>query len=125
MMTLSDVRSIQKEHDIGSHSFSHESMGYESDAFFEEDLDESVRLFENDLGVPLRTYAFPNGSFRQEQIAILQRRGVRTVLLVEEKLARTSDSPAESRVYPRLSIAGGSAAETRFQALGYHARGSM
>jgi peptidoglycan/xylan/chitin deacetylase (PgdA/CDA1 family) len=118
MMSVADVREAAAEGcEIGLHSFSHESMGFESDAFFAEDFERSAAYFRDALDLPLRIYAFPNGSCRPSQIAYLRQRGIEHVLLVGEGI-----DDGRSGVHPRLSIHGGSAAEVRMQAVGLHAR---
>ena len=76
--------------------------------------------FEERLGLPLDTYAFPNGSHRPEQVELLASRGFRHILLVEEKYGTRG-----ARVLPRFTIGGASCLETRFQALGYKSRGVL
>ena len=115
MMNREEIREIAGTHEIGVHSFSHESMEFETAAFFEDDFEKCAGYFENKLGLPLETYAFPNGSYREEQIAALLERGVKHVLLVGEDYARKSEN-----VFPRFTIYGSSKLETRFQALGFN-----
>jgi len=115
MMNREEIREIAGTHEIGVHSFSHESMEFETAAFFEDDFEKCAGYFENKLGLPLETYAFPNGSYREEQIAALLERGIKHVLLVGEDYARKSEN-----VFPRFTIYGSSKLETRFQALGFN-----
>ena len=115
MMNREEIREIAATHEIGVHSFSHESMEFESDAFFEDDFEKCARYFENKLELPLETYAFPNGSYRAEQIETLRARGIKHILLVGEDYARRDES-----VFPRFTIYGSSKIETRFQALGFN-----
>ena len=117
MMTLEQVREAAREHAIGVHAFAHDSMEFETNDFFLEDLARCRAFFERQMQMPMTIYAFPNGSHRPEQIALLQDRGVRHILLVEERFARPGDG-----VYPRLTMHGESRLETRFKALGYRAR---
>jgi peptidoglycan/xylan/chitin deacetylase (PgdA/CDA1 family) len=119
MMRESDVREAARVHEIGAHSFEHESMGYEDDSFFERDLDKCFEYFRDALELPLTIYAFPNGSYRPSQVEILLARGIRHVLLVDEKMAAQRGS-----VLPRLTIAAANANEVRLQALGELARGA-
>ena len=114
MMTTDEIRSISSRVSIGAHSYSHESMAYEDSAFFEEDFLKCKAYFESELGMPLSTYAFPNGSYRSEQIEYLRRNGIRQILLVDEKFADMS-----SDVLTRLTIYGETAAEARMKALGF------
>lgn len=114
MMTTEDIRGIAGRVSIGAHSFSHESMAYEDDSFFEEDFEKCRAYFEDELRTPLSIYAFPNGSYRTEQIEFLRRNAVEKILLVDEKFAdRRSD------VLTRMTIYGENGAEVRMKALGF------
>jgi len=117
MMRLADVQSAAVDHELGAHAFSHESMAFETNAFFLDDLAKCRAFFERQLQRPMTIYAFPNGSYRPEQITLLREQGVRHILLADEGFARPGD-----RVYPRLMIYGESRIETRFQALGYRVK---
>jgi hypothetical protein len=55
-----------------------------SDNYFLRDLERCTSLFER-LGLSTTIYAFPNGSYRPDQVKILRRRGFSAVLLVEEQ----------------------------------------
>ncbi|QQS39765.1 MAG: polysaccharide deacetylase family protein [Acidobacteriota bacterium] len=96
MMNAEEVCEAASVHEIGSHSYSHESMEYESDRFFGGDLRKCIEFFGSKLEIPLETYAFPNGSYRESQLAILKENGVKTALLVEEKTCKIGD-PALTR----------------------------
>ncbi len=115
MMNREEIKEIAETHEIGVHSFSHESMEFETDAFFQADFEKCADYFKNNLGLPLEIYAFPNGSYREEQIATLQKQGIKHVLLVGEDYADKGQS-----VFPRFTIYGSSKLETRFQALGFN-----
>jgi peptidoglycan/xylan/chitin deacetylase (PgdA/CDA1 family) len=115
MMNREEIREIAQTHEIGVHSFSHESMEFETDAFFRGDLEKCMDYFENKLELPLEIYAFPNGSYRDEQIAVLRAQGIKHILLVGEDYAAKGEG-----VYPRFTIYGSSKLETRFQALGFN-----
>jgi peptidoglycan/xylan/chitin deacetylase (PgdA/CDA1 family) len=120
MMTVEEIRQVATSHEIGSHSWGHDSMEFESDAFFQEDFDRSYAFFHDVLCLPLRVYAFPNGSSRPTQIDILHSRGVEHVLLVGDGY-----STSIGRVHKRFNYYAGSAAEVRFRALGYPARHTL
>ena len=117
MISLRDLQSIAHDHEIGAHSFSHESMGCEDNSFFAEDLDRCVTFFCKDLKLPLSIYAFPNGSYRYEQIEILRGRGIKHILLVGERLASRSNP-----VCPRITVFGDTTEEACFRSLGVRAR---
>ena len=113
MMNRDEIREIAATHEIGVHSFSHESMEFEPEEFFESDFEKCRDYFENTLGLPLEIYAFPNGSHRAGQIEALRAYGIKHILLVGEDYARRG-----ADVFPRFTIYGASRIETRFQALG-------
>ena len=114
MMNAEDVKAASSEHEVGVHSYSHESMAYESEEFFQDDLAKCRVFFAETLRLPLTVYAFPNGSYRSSQVQTLLDGGMKQVLLVDERRARR---PA--RVFPRLTISGSSVDEIVFQSLGY------
>ena len=114
MMDLHDTRQAAAVHEIGAHSFSHESMGFESDDFFATDLDRCFDFFEKELSLPLTIYAFPNGSYRKTQVELLRTRGLEHVLLVDEDYAKRGGP-----VYPRFTMYGDTGAEVRLRALGF------
>jgi peptidoglycan/xylan/chitin deacetylase (PgdA/CDA1 family) len=113
MMTTADIRELAGRVQIGAHSYSHESMAFESDDFFGSDVEHCREYFENYLQIPLSIYAFPNGSYRPEQIAVLRSKGVEKILLVDERLADAGED-----VLTRLTIYGESLAELKMRSLG-------
>jgi peptidoglycan/xylan/chitin deacetylase (PgdA/CDA1 family) len=104
---------VSESTEVGAHSFSHESMEFEDNSFFENDLAKCHEYFRKQLDLPLETYAFPNGSFRSEQVAILEKSGIRNILIVGEDFSRPNDS-----VFSRFTIYGSSTIEAKYQALG-------
>lgn len=120
MMSVDDIRAAARRHEIGAHSFAHESMEFEDDEFFRADARRCFEYFRETLRLPMNVYAFPNGSHRAGQAEWLRQQGVEHVLLVGEQF-----SSARTRVHPRFTIYGLSAIETRFQALGYHGRKAL
>lgn len=117
MMNADDVRAMAAVHHIGAHSYAHESMDLESDAFFQDDFARCARWFDATLARPLETYAFPNGSYRQSHIDFLRGQGVKNILVVDERVGRWGTD-----VKPRITLSGESLDETRFLALGYRER---
>jgi len=114
MMSTDDIRAIADKTEIGVHSYSHENMGFEDNEFFIEDLERCKAYFANKLHLPMTIYAFPNGSYRQEQVEYLKQHDIDHVLLVDEKFA---DLHADA--YPRLTIYGETKAEVRLKSLGF------
>lgn len=117
MMNVQEIKQIARDYEIGAHSYSHESMEWESNEFFKEDFQKCRAFFSDTLNIPLRIYAFPNGSYREEQISILREEGVERVLLVEEQFAKP-----RAAVCPRFTMHGDSSAEIRFRAMGFSTR---
>lgn len=116
MMSASDVRGAATAHEIGVHSYTHESMEFEDEEFFEADFQKCVEYFREELALPLQIYAFPNGSYRSEQLAYLEKQGIQRILLVSENYARRGQ-----QVLPRFTVYGATPAEARIRALGYNA----
>ncbi len=114
MMTAEDIHEIAGETEIGVHSFSHESMGFEENEFFERDFDKCRHYFQSKFNLPLITYAFPNGSYRPEQINFLRHNNVKHILLVNEEFA-----DLQVDVFPRLTIYGETQTEVRMKSLGF------
>lgn len=114
MMTASEINQISTETEIGVHSFSHESMGYEQNEFFEDDFEECRKYFNEKLLIPLSIYAFPNGSYRPEQIDFLRQNAIKQILLVDEKFA-----DSETDVFTRLTVYGDNRAEIKMKSLGF------
>lgn len=113
MMNVDEIKQISTSHEVGVHSYSHESMAYESLEFFEDDLERCSTFFSTQLEMPMDIYAFPNGSYNDEQIKVLQDKNIRSILLVGERHART-----DSNVFNRITIYGTSSIENRFRSLG-------
>jgi hypothetical protein len=88
-------------------------MGFEANAAFQADFRLSKAWLEEQR-VPCSIYAFPNGSYRPEQIEWLRTQGIHSVLLVDERFAHREDSG----VYPRLSVSGGSVVELEMAGFG-------
>lgn len=117
MMTAHDIQKAAGRHEIGVHSFSHESMGFEDNLFFQDDFRKCFKYFREVLKLPLSIYAFPNGSYRHEQIDFLKKEKVKYIVLVDEKFALHNQ-----QIFPRLTIYGDSFLEVMFRSLGYKNR---
>lgn len=113
MINRQEVIQIAKRHEIGVHSYSHESMEFEEDSFFEDDLQKCITYFREHLRLPLVTYAFPYGNFNSKQVAILRKYGFRNILVVGEDYCKPDEL-----VFSRFTICGASTIEAKFQALG-------
>lgn len=112
MMSREEVRQVARVHEIGVHSYSHASMAYESNDYLTNDLICCNKYFKEHFAQPVRIYAFPNGSYREEQIEIVKKSGVRHVLLVGEDFAE------EQSPHKRFTFNAKMFSEARFKALG-------
>ncbi len=113
MMSPEDVaQAAAAGHEIGAHSYSHESMALVDDEEFLADL-AKCRSVLGRIGVDGKIYAFPNGSYRPEQLRLLEDSGVEHILLMGERPSRPS-----ARVHTRLTLRGHSVAEVRARAAG-------
>lgn len=113
MMCAREVKQIARYHDVGAHGFSHDTMGVETDEFFREDFTQCEEYFNTRLELPLRYYAFPNGSYRPSQVRFLLAQDVERILLVGETTSRTS-----ARVVSRLTMYGATPDRALLVALG-------
>jgi peptidoglycan/xylan/chitin deacetylase (PgdA/CDA1 family) len=112
MMSRADVEAMAAVHELGAHSYNHETLSRLTDTEFSEDLDRCAAFFAQ-LGHPMKVFAFPYGSFRAGQIQMVRGRGVEHVLLVGERPARIGQG-----VYTRITMYGDSNAELRLRAMG-------
>jgi peptidoglycan/xylan/chitin deacetylase (PgdA/CDA1 family) len=110
MMSESDVREVADVHELGGHSYSHESMEHLDDEEFTADVDACSALLAR-MDQPLKVYAFPNDSFRTSQFAILRERGV------EHLLVGPGPRTEVPGLYRRLPIYGDSPTELKMRAL--------
>jgi peptidoglycan/xylan/chitin deacetylase (PgdA/CDA1 family) len=120
MMSVSDVQEAARDHEIGGHSFSHDSMGFETDEYFQQDFHRAATIFRDRLNVPLTIYSFPNGSHRPAQTDWLHSHGVDHVLLAGDDFQLNN-----GRTYQRFNYYANSTDEVRIRALGHFARRSL
>jgi peptidoglycan/xylan/chitin deacetylase (PgdA/CDA1 family) len=117
MLNKDEVVAIARLHQVGAHSFRHDSMRYESDDFFREDVQSCKKFFQQELALDLNIYAFPNGEYRGSQLKIATETGIEHVLVVDERLASSTCG-----TQPRLTIYGETVDEARFLSLGLRSR---
>lgn len=108
MLSARDLIDVAGHHEIGLHSFAHDSMEFESDAFLSEDLRRCVGWAARHLPTTPDIYAFPNGSHRADQVGIARDAGLRDILVGGERSSRV-----EASAHPRITAYGASAAEVR------------
>lgn len=110
MMSAAEVAEVARLHEVGVHSYAHDSMEFESDDFFADDVRRCQDWYREKLASEPRVYAFPNGSYRESQIGIARQAGMDHVLLVDE-----TTSSARSGVHPRITADGVSLRELRMR----------
>jgi peptidoglycan/xylan/chitin deacetylase (PgdA/CDA1 family) len=115
MMSIEDVVAVGDLHELGCHSYSHESMAQMEGEEFADELDRCTAFFAN-LDCPMNIFAFPNGSYRSDQVETLLARGVEHVLVVDER-----PSTIVRGCHPRITMYGDSAAELRLRGMGWRA----
>jgi peptidoglycan/xylan/chitin deacetylase (PgdA/CDA1 family) len=115
MLTTKETIEVSKYHEIGVHSYSHESMGYESNEFFKEDFFKCQEYFSEKLKLPMSIYAFPHGSYRDIQLSFLEDKGIEHILLVNNQFARYN-----TNIYDRFTFYGDSINEVKLRALGFY-----
>jgi peptidoglycan/xylan/chitin deacetylase (PgdA/CDA1 family) len=113
MMSARDVaEAAAAGHEIGAHSYSHESMAFVDDAFFREDLKRCTDVLDG-AGCQTTIYAFPNGSHRPDQIPLLRQAGIRHVLVMGQRAAEPRGD-----VHCRITVRGHYPAELHGRAAG-------
>ncbi|HEY8082579.1 MAG TPA: polysaccharide deacetylase family protein [Solirubrobacterales bacterium] len=115
MMSIEDVVTVGDLHELGCHSYSHESMAQMDSEEFAGELDRCTTFFA-DLDCPMNIFAFPNGSYRSDQVETLLARGVEHILVVDERPSTTIRG-----CHPRITMYGDSAAELRLRGMGWRA----
>jgi peptidoglycan/xylan/chitin deacetylase (PgdA/CDA1 family) len=115
MMSIEDVAGVGKLHELGCHSYSHESMAQMDGEAFAGELDRCTAFFAN-IDRPMKIFAFPNGSYRSDQVETLLAHGVEHVLVVDER-----PSTVVRGRHPRITMYGDSDAELRLRGMGWRA----
>ncbi|MFK5976787.1 MAG: polysaccharide deacetylase family protein [Sulfurovum sp.] len=115
MLNKKEIIEISEIHEIGVHSYSHESMGIESKEYFEEDFFKCKEYFENILKLPLDIYAFPSGSYQEYQLDYLEENKIKYILLVGEEY-----SSYHSNRYSRFTYYADSISEIKIRVVGFH-----
>jgi peptidoglycan/xylan/chitin deacetylase (PgdA/CDA1 family) len=110
MLTADDLVEVARCHELGVHSFEHDSMAFESDEFFAEDVRRCRSWYLERLGVEPRVYAFPNGSYRPSQVTIAREEGFEHMLLVGERVSSVREC-----VHPRITADGVTLRELRMR----------
>ena len=113
MMSQEEIKQLARVHEIGAHSYSHATMVFETDDYFQEDLKKCREYFLNRLGIPVDIYTFPNGSYRESQLEMARDSGYKHILLVSDLFSKT-----DTDVHFRFGFEAQSKREVLFRALG-------
>ena len=113
MMSREEIRELASVHEFGAHSYSHASMEYESDTYFQQDLQRCKDYFRDVLNIPASIYTFPNGSYKESQIQRALDFGYSHVLLVGNRFSRS-----DNRIHNRFGFHAQSRREAVFRAVG-------
>lgn len=114
MMNQKDILKILEYYDWGAHSYDHANMREESETFFTKDLENCKNWFKNMLNIDPFIYAFPNGSYRPEQLQIAKRLGFTNLLLVDDDF-----SSLGNECHLRFGFEANSMKEMRVKATGF------
>tara|TARA_Y100000590_G_scaffold83455_1_gene93006 strand:- start:6515 stop:7477 length:963 start_codon:yes stop_codon:yes gene_type:complete len=101
-------------HEIGVHSYFHSNMVYETNEFFINDTKKCLDWFKKNLNFKPKIYAFPNNSYREEQIEILKQMGFEHILLVNDDFSIIGNT-----TYNRFNFYADSFNEAKCRAVGY------
>jgi peptidoglycan/xylan/chitin deacetylase (PgdA/CDA1 family) len=113
LMSVNDIVEIRSHHEIGTHSFEHATMSFETDDYVATDAKRCLSWHTEKIGAVPIVYAFPNGGGNHGHVDILRGAGYRYVLLVGEGFSSISWN-----VHPRFTMHGSSVNELRFRATG-------
>jgi peptidoglycan/xylan/chitin deacetylase (PgdA/CDA1 family) len=113
MMNIREIKQCAATHELGAHSFEHASMQYEDDEYFQNDLIRCKDYFNEVIGIPALIYAFPNGSYREEQLHGPLALGYENVLTVNNSFSR-----AGNKIHDRIGFHAASKNEVLFRAVG-------
>ncbi len=114
MMDRNQLLEVYDLHEIGLHSYSHESMQFESTEYFQQDLEKCWSYYFNLFQFDPDIYAFPNGSYREGQPEMAVEQGYKFVLLVGDRVAESHSS-----ILNRVTHYGESSAEAVVRGVGY------
>ena len=113
VMTLAQACEVASVHEIGAHSYEHANLGEEQDGYVSGDAARCKAWFRDRMSVDTAIYAVPNGSYRPHQLALLEKAGFETILLVGQRFTRP-----DSTHHHRFNFDAVGHAEMRFKALG-------
>jgi peptidoglycan/xylan/chitin deacetylase (PgdA/CDA1 family) len=113
MMDLAAFKELSALHELGAHSYSHASLGFESDAYVSDDFQRCKAWFSEQLNIAVNVFAFPNGSYADHHIPLATAAGFEHILLVNVRFSNTKNC-----VHDRFGFDARNAGEMRYKAVG-------
>ncbi len=117
MMSIEEIAQISNVHEIGLHSWDHANMSIESEDYFRKDLARCAKFSKNILNCTPGIYAFPNGSYNDDQLMIASEAGYKQILLVND-----SFSNSRNLFFNRFNFDASSMSELKFRVGGNFSR---
>lgn len=98
MMTWDEVRSTVKQgHIIGSHTLSHPNMAHIKDDALRQEMSESKKILERELGSPVVHFSYPCPALQphwtEHTVMVSQESGYQSAVTTNGGLARRNDNP--------------------------------
>lgn len=94
LMSWDEVREMSRAGmDFGAHTLGHTVLTLEEPASAEREIVESKRRLEAELGKPVVDFAYCNGWYSDEVVALLARNGFRSAVTTEDLLNRIGGDP--------------------------------
>ena len=118
VMTVEDIKSIaaMPQVTLASHTVTHPVFRNCTEAQIDYELGESKKKLEEWTGKPVRSFAYPRGSFTGGEKPLLQKHGYELAVTIENRLAGPTD---DNYRFPRTDVMNdGSFAENLCHALG-------
>ena len=97
LMSWQAIREGAKFMDVGSHSHAHPVLKELSDAELGDDIQKSIAVCHEEVGITPTTFAYPGGKFSERVIAALRRHGFTTAFTINQGLVRRGDNPFQLR----------------------------
>ena len=107
MMSWQDLKDCHAtQHvEIGSHTYTHESLKSTVDEKeLEHQIGQSIDQLEKELQTPISILSLPNGQHNQKVLDYAQHRGVKFVLLVDDKLNDASNFSGDFNLISRINM---------------------
>ncbi len=104
-LTIEELKEISSHNNIiiGSHTISHPILTKCSTRLVEYELKESKNILEKWINKPIKSFAYPNGEFKEREIEILKRNGYEIAFSTKQKYL-TTDNRNQRFSIPRFDV---------------------